>query len=349
MSNPALGVFISLVASCIDALGLNILRKTHIQNSSYPPELQKHPCKMLLWHVGFYMYVGSQIFGSSGALIFLPPNVVAPLGAAALIFNVIFSKYLVGSKIIKMHLVGTLFVILGSILVAVFGSSTSETNLSLETLTHLFSRSSFVAYFSTLSGICLITFLFSIKLAHYGSQLTTRQRRNSFLFKKMNTKQIQNFCGVIFAVVGGIIASETLQLADTGVKLLKESISVKNQFTSFMPFAILIILVISGVTQVYCMNRGLKLTDASVIQPAFFAFYSIFSLINTNIFFDQWSSFSQIAYLFISVGIFYLIVGVCLLTYSNRVTLAQEEELQLTVNDTKLMSEYCETLNDKQP
>jgi hypothetical protein len=63
-----IGVIISLTASCIDAIGINLQRRDHVQNAMRSPEQQRHECKRLTWHVGFYMYIGSQLFGSSLAL-----------------------------------------------------------------------------------------------------------------------------------------------------------------------------------------------------------------------------------------------------------------------------------------
>ena len=47
---------------------------------------------------------------------------LAPLGSAGLIFNVIFSNILLGSKITRFDVLGTLFIIVGGILVSYFGA-----------------------------------------------------------------------------------------------------------------------------------------------------------------------------------------------------------------------------------
>ena len=120
-AQTAIGVLISLTASSIDAIGLNLQRRDHIRNSALPPEDQKIVWRRPVWILGFVLYVGSQLFGSTAALNFLQPAVVAPLGSITLIFNLMFSAVLVGTKIRRMDIVGTFLVILAATLIAIFG------------------------------------------------------------------------------------------------------------------------------------------------------------------------------------------------------------------------------------
>lgn len=71
-ANGLIGVIVSLTASAVDAIGLNLQRRDHVQNASLPPEQQRHECKRVTWHMGFFLYVGSQVFGSTAALCKLP-------------------------------------------------------------------------------------------------------------------------------------------------------------------------------------------------------------------------------------------------------------------------------------
>ena len=64
---------------------------------------------------------------------------VAPLGAAALVFNFIFAYALVGTRITNQDLLGTFLIIVGAILVAYFGDVPKDgtfpmTNVSLISL-----------------------------------------------------------------------------------------------------------------------------------------------------------------------------------------------------------------------
>ena len=62
------GVLISLAASLLDAIGINLQRRDHVTNAQLPLDQQRHECKRPTWHLGFAMYVISQLGGSTGAL-----------------------------------------------------------------------------------------------------------------------------------------------------------------------------------------------------------------------------------------------------------------------------------------
>lgn len=77
-----------------------------------------------------------------------------------------------------------------------------------------------------------------------------------------------------------MIASVTVQLAQTGVKLVTTSFDGQNQFSGWTAWIIILILIVSAVAQVVCMNSGLRVCNATTIVPVFFAFYSTLSLCN---------------------------------------------------------------------
>lgn len=58
--------YLSIGASFMDALGLNILKLDHVKESSR--ENQRGDCSRPLWHIGLYTYIASQLIGSTIAL-----------------------------------------------------------------------------------------------------------------------------------------------------------------------------------------------------------------------------------------------------------------------------------------
>src|SRR5690348_8637752 len=100
-----IGVIISLTASCLDALGLNIQKRDHLKASVATKP--RHECLRINWHLGLYLYCGSQAIGNTVALNFLKAQWIAPLGALSLVFNFIFARFLVGTKVSRIDLYGT--------------------------------------------------------------------------------------------------------------------------------------------------------------------------------------------------------------------------------------------------
>jgi hypothetical protein len=118
-------------------------------------------------------------------------------------------------------------------------------------------------------------------------------------------------------------------LAESGVRLVGVSAAGNNQFTSFQPFLIIFILLVTAFAQVYCMNSALKFASAVTVVPVFFAYYSILGFFNSNIYFDHWSMYAALNYAMILSGIAVLVYGVYLVSASQ----AQQQQ-QATAGDT---------------
>ena len=66
------------------------------------------------------------------------------------------------------------------------------------------------------------------------------------------------------------------------VKLLSGSLSHENPGNQFgRPAAIftIILLVITAVLQIICLNRGLKVYDSTLVVPVFYGVYTAFGLV----------------------------------------------------------------------
>jgi magnesium transporter len=152
--------------------------------------------------------------------------------------------------------------------------------LSLSQLLDLYKRTEFIVYFSILISLAvgLIAASYIIEAICFNPE-----RRKKSAFKNMSMDKIKRMCGIMFAVSGGVIASITVLLASTGVRLVSSSIQGPNEFTTFTPYVLIFILLVSAFTQVFCMNSGLRICDAIVVVPIFFTFYSVLALFNQNV------------------------------------------------------------------
>lgn len=307
------GIFVSLAASAVDAIGLNLQRRDHVRNAMLPDEEQRHECKRLTWHIGFFLYVGSQLFGSSAALYFLQPAVVASLGSAALIFNFIFAYLLVGTRITVKEIIATVFIIIGAALVAVFGD-VPKSELSDAQLLELYAAPSFIIYFVILEVITVSTFIFTQGLRKLLQSPAMRAKSKIRILREASLVKMKKFLGLGFAISGGLIASQTVVLAETSVRLIVQTAGGKNEFTEPFPFVLIIVCLITAFSQVYCMNSGLKVCDPVIVVPVFFAFYSTLALFNTNIYYDQWYKYDVLNYCMMLLGIAIIIPGVYIIS-----------------------------------
>ncbi|KAI8353622.1 hypothetical protein EDC96DRAFT_517057 [Choanephora cucurbitarum] len=312
-----IGVFVSLGASFMDALGLNILKVDHVKESKRSEDQQRGDCGRPLWHLGLYTYIASQLIGSTIALNYLKTQWVAPLGSVALIFNFIFAKLLVNTKITRKDVLGTCVVIASVIWIVVFGGMYNgedpEQSISVDRLKVLFVRPIFIFYFSALNIIAFGGLFISI-WSNWAISDESR-RTKSQIFSGMNQKKMKRVVGLMFSTEGGVLASETLLLAKSGVKLFTLSVSSQvNQFNDNASRFILLALLVTAILQVYCLNTALKLYSSVVVVPVFYGTYTALGLVNTIIYLDEISNYPPWAIALVFIGIGVLIYGVFLLS-----------------------------------
>ncbi|KAF9299182.1 hypothetical protein BGZ74_009016 [Mortierella antarctica] len=342
-----IGFVVSLIGSVMNAAGVNLLKLDHVRNSSHPLERQRKDCGRPMWHLGLYLYVGSQLAGSTIALNFLKIQWVAPLGSIALIFNFIFAKILVGTRIVKRDVWGTIVVMISVIWIVVFGGMNSsgadvEETLTLPELKALFSRPVFIIYFSILNVV--IAMFLSLGLyafwvitmdddsgqlrRHMKAQLTKLLGTNRFTRASGLTLESDNegpraeardlwmkkVVAMIMSACGGLLASETLLLAKSGVRLISSSLNGHNQLQDSLSYCILCILFLTAILQVYCLNTALKIYDSVLVVPVFYGFYTAFGLINSIIYLNQLQNYQPWILVLILLGIGTLIFGVRMLS-----------------------------------
>ncbi|OAD01058.1 hypothetical protein MUCCIDRAFT_164963 [Mucor lusitanicus CBS 277.49] len=278
-----IGVFVSLGASFMDALGLNILKLDHVKEAKRDKEHQRGDCGRPLWHMGLYTYIASQLIGSTIALNVLGTCVVV----ASVIWIVVFG--------------------------GMYNGDDPEELISLESLKVLFVRPIFIIYFSVLNIAAFGGLIISI-WSNWAISDETRKRKSQ-IFASMNQKKMKHIVGLMFSIEGGVLASETLLLAKSGVKLFTLSIkSQVNQFNDNASRFILLALLVTAILQVYCLNTALKLYSSVVVVPVFYGTYTALGLVNTIIYLDEIGNYPPWAIILVFVGIGVLIYGVYLLS-----------------------------------
>ncbi|EIW86729.1 hypothetical protein CONPUDRAFT_148788 [Coniophora puteana RWD-64-598 SS2] len=148
-----LGIFIGLLASFVQSLGLAIQRRSHVLNGQLPEAERKVEHRRPLWIIGFVIFLGSNIFGSFIQIASLPVVILAPLGAVSLLWNALFARLLLRPPL----LLGTALIAGGAVLIAVFGI-VPEQPRTLDELLALFRRPAFIAWFCV-EGVALLVCL----------------------------------------------------------------------------------------------------------------------------------------------------------------------------------------------
>ncbi|KAG2159850.1 uncharacterized protein EDB93DRAFT_1073484 [Suillus bovinus] len=146
-----LGIFIGLLASFVQSLGLAVQRRSHVHNSQLPEQDQKVEHRRPLWLIGFAIFLISNVFGSFIQIASLPVVILAPLGAVSLLWNALFARLLLRPRM----LLGTALIAGGAALIAIYGI-VPETTRSLDELMALFARPAFIGWFCAEGFILLV-------------------------------------------------------------------------------------------------------------------------------------------------------------------------------------------------
>ncbi|KAM0791685.1 hypothetical protein ACM66B_003959 [Microbotryomycetes sp. NB124-2] len=130
---------------------------------------------------------------------------------------------------------------------------------------------------------------------------------------------IRQLAGMSWAITGGVLAGQTLIYAKSGVKLVSSALDHSDpnglsQFASPLSWIIVILLVVSAVAQVYCLNMALKCYDSTLVVPVLFSAYTASAFINTLVYLDEMDSYRTWVFVCIWLSIAVLVAGVVMLS-----------------------------------
>ncbi|GAA94759.1 uncharacterized protein L969DRAFT_97276 [Mixia osmundae IAM 14324] len=377
-----IGLAITLGASVLNAAGLNLTKLDHVRNDMLPRDKRRPDWQRPLWWCGLIAYILSQLVGSTLALAYLRAEYVAPLGSASLIFNFIFASILVGTKITKLDIIGTVTIVVGVVGVVAFGnirktSEDPEANLDLDSLKALWARPSWLVYLVCLEAITIVLFwaagitddvlhereeigdkheletdgddraIAAMQAAARArasvpdtSLVATLHQRQTHLRSTLTRKGIRwsqsrsdvivkKLAGSMWAVSGGLLAGQSLVFAKSTVKLVTNAMNSTNgsQF-SFLTIIIAVLLLVTAVVQVYCLNKGLKAYDSTLVVPIFFAVYTASGFINSLIYLNETGVYKVWVFTCIWLSMLVLVIGVGILSSKK-----PETTLKPTVED----------------
>ncbi|ORY27172.1 hypothetical protein BCR39DRAFT_538725 [Naematelia encephala] len=350
--NTLLGLVIVLVASCLNALGLNLTKLDHVRQQSIPKRQRRKEYMRILWLAGMGTYIVSQVFGSPLALRYLRPDWVAPLGSSSLVFNFLFASWLVGTPVTPADIRGTIVIVLGVILILIFSSINHglQQSLPISRLDTLWSRGSWLAYFVFLilftASTYYVSHLLAALLKMRGSfsplpspslELPPARPKTSNIvvgfFKKWSAVWKAMDKGVVTRLenmlqrtddaritwlqgIGWAVAGGSL----AGLCLVFTKAIVKilqlpgHPLVHFSAIITLLFVIGTAVLQIVCLNRALVCADTVVVVPLFYAGYTVFGFINSLIFYDEAVQYARwvLVAVFLSIGV--LIAGVVLLS-----------------------------------
>lgn len=162
----------------------------------------------------------------------------------------------------------------GAVLIATFGAI-AEPAHTLDQLLDLLQRRAFTLW---MIGQAVLVAL--IVIATKGFKLLRPRTKNQ--------PRSRTFRGLAYGSISGILSAHTLLLAKSAVELLIRTIVDRiNQFDRWQSWMVLLGLVALALTQLYYLNRGLRLCSTSVLYPFIFCIYNVIAILDGLIYFRQ--------------------------------------------------------------
>ncbi|KAJ2517844.1 hypothetical protein H4217_003700 [Coemansia sp. RSA 1939] len=282
--------------------------------------LQNLPIGNPYWAIGLVVFVLGNATNFI-ALQFAPQSLVAPLGAVALVTNVIVAPLLNKEKIGLFDVGGIALIIAGCVIVVVF-SGIAQQNLRLCMLIQLLRARPTVIYLCIISVAIAATyvFLWSVERAlKLGESGTTKRTALDKWIRPIppSSRYVRYGLPLAYASMGSLMAALTTLFAKSLVNLLSTSLfDHENQFTSFLPWCILLVTVFTAASQVYWINQGLLRYDALLQVPVFYVVWTVLDIIGGGIYFNEFKLFTTVKYVLFTLGVAVIFSGVGLL--SNR-------------------------------
>ncbi|KAF2499698.1 hypothetical protein BU16DRAFT_434837, partial [Lophium mytilinum] len=300
-ASVALGVIVGLLSTSVQSIGLTLQRKSHLlEEEKEDGHARRPPYRRRRWQLGMFMFIVSNLVGSTIQITTLPLPVLSTLQASGLVFNSICASLILSEPFTRYSLVGTLLVATGAVLIGIFGALT-EPSHNLDQLLSLLGRRQFLLW---IGGTAVIVIFIMI-----GTWALHR------LYPRP-TPRIRLVRGMLFGCISGILSAHSLLVAKSAVELLVRTIVDRhNEFNRWQSWMILLGLVALALSQLYYMHRGLKLCSTSVLYPLVFCIYNIIAILDGLIYFHQSSRLTALHAGLIAVGTVILLSGVLALSW----------------------------------
>ncbi|KAJ2609462.1 hypothetical protein EV177_004449 [Coemansia sp. RSA 1804] len=120
--------------------------------------------------------------------------------------------------------------------------------------------------------------------------------------------------GFVSAAISGLICSQTLLLAKSGIGLLVLTAKGSMQFKDPLALAIVAGLVLTALANLYYIQHALRLCSTLTVVPICYCSSSLSALVSSLVYFNQLRLLTPLQVTMISVGIVLLAVGVGLLS-----------------------------------
>lgn len=254
------------------------------------------------WQVGAFLFALGNV-SNFASFAFAAQSLLASFGTVEFVFHAAFAK-LILKEVLTLHvLTGTAGVILGLILLVIFGNRASN-DLTASELMTLYENPGYIAFLA----VAGVTFLMACGVYYWGREVVqpdTKPVQHSFV------RRVLPFS---YSMLSAIIGSQSVLFSKCLSTLLRKTISGENQAGSWFTWVCLFLFLCTAGFWVVQLNKGLQMFDVLVIVPLMQICWTLSAIVSGGIYFHEFQDFSRTqaaafcAGIAIAVGSVYILI-----------------------------------------
>lgn len=140
---------------------------------------------------------------------------------------------------------------------------------------------------------------------------------------------------VAYGAASGTLSGACLLLAKSGVELLVLTIAGHNQFARWQSWALVGIMLIAALLQLWYLNKALRLADPTLVCPLAFCFYNTSSIALGLVYFNQLGALKATSLILVVLGTAILLAGVWIVSMHGEDPTATEDGADVLADPTE--------------
>ncbi|KAL8573239.1 hypothetical protein ACOMHN_006650 [Nucella lapillus] len=242
--------------------------------------------KEWMWWAGMILMTVGE-FANFAAYAFAPASLVTPLGALSVLVSAVLASRVLKEKLNLLGKVGCTLCVLGSTVMVIHSPKEQEV-VSMDHLRAMVAEPAFIVYAALV--VMTAVFLMVHTAPRYGNKNV-----------------------LVYITICSSLGSFTV-MGCKGVGVgLKETLSGFNQFTNWMFYILLFVVISCILIQLNYLNRALDTFNTAVVTPIYYVLFTSLVMVASMILFKEWGSMRVEDVLGDLCGFFTIICGIFLL------------------------------------